>query len=114
MTLTLNNESKSYQNHYVLPQLSKKKEKKAKCVKIPFYMKYFVLHRCPDLHIMFYRPKKTAFVWYRSLQKLHHNHLNMFLIENENNYIKIIIPCNIPNHIELLAAIRYFLKIVQA
>ena len=36
---------------------------------------------------IFYSLKKTS-VWYRSPQKSHHNHFNMFF--NENYYVKTI------------------------
>ncbi len=35
-----------------------------------------VMQSCPGQHIIFYRPK--LFVWYKSLEKSHHNHFYMF------------------------------------
>ncbi len=41
----------------------------------------------------------TELQLHTSLQKLNHSHFNMFFNENEYNYVKMIIPSNIPNQL---------------
>lgn len=48
-------------------------------------------------------------VWYISLQKKKYNHtiiIYLFVNENENNYVKMIIPSDIANHIAIAISVK--------
>ncbi len=47
-----------------------------------------------------------TFVLYRSLQKSHHDHFNMFFIESENNHVNMIIPSNVTNLIAIAVSVQ--------
>lgn len=47
----------------------------------------------PLHHIL--QTEENISVCHRPPHKSHHNHMNIFLNENENNYVKISIPSNI-------------------
>ena len=52
-----------------------KSQVKAKCVSKCHLKIDIVLQKCPGLHGLILQTSKNVFVWYRSLQKAHHDHL---------------------------------------
>ncbi len=81
--------------------------KGAMCLsKYHFNRNIVVLLSCPGLHMVF-------IVWYRSLQKSHHNHFNMLCKENENNDVNLVSPSYVTNCITIALSVqinvmRYF------
>ncbi len=73
-----------------------------------------LLQNCPGLHVILYRLKKTS-LFGADPCKHHTMVISMFFSENDNNDVKVIIPCNLKNHtastIQVqIIAIKYFFQ----